>query len=314
MNQQKRRIVTLDFLWYRFPTSGVETYLFVPPLVMFIAASITATGGISGAFLLLPFQVSVLHYTSPGASATNFIYNIVAIPGGVYRYIRDGKFSWTLFLSLMIGTLPGVFFGYWMRIVYLPDPKRFKFFVGCVLIYLGLRTIWSALGEFRKGGGRPTQVKGRISREKFGLKSMVEFENRRYVFSSIGVMVVALFVGVIGGAYGIGGGALMAPYLISVLELPVYIVSGAALCSTWVTSILGAIIYAVGPLSTPSAQTSPDWLLGALFGLGGFAGTYFGAWLQKYLPSSWIKAVLGLIIVYIAVRYVSPMVMSFIAS
>jgi uncharacterized membrane protein YfcA len=304
----------LDFLWYRFPTSGVETYLFVPPLVMFVTASITATGGISGAFLLLPFQVSVLHYTSPGASATNFIYNIVAIPGGVYRYIRDGKFSWTLFLSLMIGTLPGVFFGYWMRIVYLPDPKRFKFFVGCVLLYLGLRTIWSAWGEFRKEGGRPTQVKGRISREKFGLKSMVEFENRRYVFSSIGVMVVALFVGVIGGAYGIGGGALMAPYLISVLELPVYIVSGAALCSTWVTSILGAIIYAVGPLSTPSAQTSPDWLLGALFGLGGFAGTYFGAWLQKYLPSSWIKAVLGLIIVYIAVRYVSPMVMSFIAS
>ena len=33
-------------------------------------------GGVSGAFLLLPFQVSVLGFTSPAVSPTNLIFNI----------------------------------------------------------------------------------------------------------------------------------------------------------------------------------------------------------------------------------------------
>ncbi len=298
----------LEIFMYRFPVSGVETYLFLPPLVMFLASTVTSTGGISGAFLLLPFQVSVLGYTAPGVNATNFVYNIIAIPSGVYRYIRDKKFSWTLFLSLMIGTLPGVFLGYYIRLVYLPSPRRFKFFVGCVLLYLGIRTLWSGINEFRKKASQLSKPKGQIEGEKFGLRSTVIFDGKSFSFSSINVIIVSLFIGVIGGAYGIGGGALTAPYLVSVLNLPVYIVSGSALCSTWVTSILGVLIYAFGPLSTETAKASPDWLLGILFGLGGLAGTYCGAWLQQCIGSSWIKVVLGLIIFTISYSYVAPVV------
>jgi len=50
-------------------------------------------GGISGAFLLLPFQMSFLNFTSPSVSSTNFVYNIVAIPSGVYRYIKEGRMA-----------------------------------------------------------------------------------------------------------------------------------------------------------------------------------------------------------------------------
>jgi uncharacterized membrane protein YfcA len=49
-------------------------------------------GGISGAFLLLPFQMSVLGYTNPSVSATNQFYNVVATPGGVWRlYLDSGR-------------------------------------------------------------------------------------------------------------------------------------------------------------------------------------------------------------------------------
>jgi hypothetical protein len=66
-------------------------------------------GGVSGAFLLLPFQVSFLNYTAPSVSATNQVFNIVAIPSGVYRYIREGRMLWPLTWAVIIGTLPGVF-------------------------------------------------------------------------------------------------------------------------------------------------------------------------------------------------------------
>jgi hypothetical protein len=39
--------------------------------------------GISGAFLILPFQMSVLGFVTPSVSATNFLYNVVGTPGGI---------------------------------------------------------------------------------------------------------------------------------------------------------------------------------------------------------------------------------------
>jgi len=292
------------FKWH-FETSGVNTYLFLPPLVMCLISSFTSMGGVSGAFILLPFQMSVLHYTSPGVSATNFVYNIVAIPGGVYRYIRDGKFSRIIFGALVGGTLPGVFVGYYIRIRYLPDPARFKIFVGLVLTYLGLRILWSAIGE-RTGGTKTPLASGRITQEAFGIKSTVYFNEKPYTFSLIPIVLVSLIVGVIGGAYGIGGGALMAPFLISVMNLPVYIVSGASLCSTWVSSIVAALFYAFGPLSSATSKASPDWFLGSLFGFGGLIGIYVGARLQRRMPATIIKVILGLTIMAVSIKYLWP--------
>ncbi len=302
----------LNVFKYHFHTSGVDTYLFLPPLVMLVISSCTSMGGVSGAFILLPFQMSVLHYTTPGVSATNFVYNIISIPGGVYRYIRDGKFSKVIFMALMVGTLPGVFLGYYIRIKYLPDPQKFKLFVGFVLIYLGTRTLLSAYSEIRPGNNRtnkfPPHKSGRITEEKFGMKSTVYFDNEPYSFSVVPIVLASLIVGVIGGAYGIGGGALMAPFLVSVIKLPVFIVSGASLCSTWVTSVVAALFYAFGPLTTVKANASPDWLLGSLFGFGGFLGIYIGARLQRVVPGVIIKIILGVTITGVALKYLWPLV------
>jgi hypothetical protein len=50
---------------------------------------------------------------------------------------------------------------------------------------------------------------------------------------------------------------------------------------------------------------APDWLLGALFGLGGIAGMYLGARYQKHVPANAIKWMLSVIIVFTALKYVS---------
>ena len=90
-------------------------------------------GGISGAFLLLPFQVSVLHFTSPAVSATNFVYNIVAIPSGVYRYMKEGRMAWPLAWIVIIGTLPGVLDRLLSAgALSCPTREAFKLFVGLV--------------------------------------------------------------------------------------------------------------------------------------------------------------------------------------
>ena len=79
----------MEFLEVVFPVSGVKANVLLPPLVALAISFFTSMGGVSGAFLILPFQMSVLGYVSPSVSATNFVYNIVGIPGGVAGYIKE---------------------------------------------------------------------------------------------------------------------------------------------------------------------------------------------------------------------------------
>jgi uncharacterized membrane protein YfcA len=74
-----------------FPVSGIEVQPALPLIFAFVVSFFTSMGGVSGGFLLLPFQVGVLGFTSPAVSPTNLIFNIAAIPNTIYRYIRyDG--------------------------------------------------------------------------------------------------------------------------------------------------------------------------------------------------------------------------------
>jgi len=137
-----------------FPTAGIEANPLLPVCVAFVVSFFASMGGISGAFLLLPFQMSVLGYTAPSVSATNQFYNIVAIPSGVARYIREGRMVWPLVWVVVAGTLPGVLVGAFLRVRWLPDARDFKLFVGLVLLYIGFRMVRDLLRPARNGKAR----------------------------------------------------------------------------------------------------------------------------------------------------------------
>ena len=96
------------------------------------------------------------------------------------------------------------------------------------------------------------------------------------------------------------------PILVVVFHLPVYAISGVALAGTFINSIIGVIIYVIlGHIyGRPDLVITPDWHLGILFGIGGLAGTYTGASLQKYMPVRLIKGILTVCLLFIAVKYV----------
>ena len=98
----------------------------------------------------------------------------------------------------------------------------------------------------------------------------------------------------VGGTYGIGGGAIIAPLLVTWFGLSVHSVAGAALAGTGVTSLAAVIAYQAIALLDPSTRVAPNWTLGLLFGLGGIAGTYLGALCQGRVPARLIEWMLGL--------------------
>jgi uncharacterized membrane protein YfcA len=320
----------MDLLNMTFPVSGVTASILFPPVVSLIISFFTSMGGISGAFLLLPFQMSVLNYTAPSVSGTNHVFNIVAIPGGVYRYIKEGRMAWPLTWVVIAGTLPGVFIGYYLRVLFLPDPKTFKLFVGCVLLYIGIRLFKELLGgnKGQTAGAKALEEKFKVRAVKIkkeqsskiaaGIpaeavvktisismkKVEYDFWGERFSFHTLGMFSLAFIVGIIGGAYGIGGGAIIAPFCVAFFQLPIYTIAGATLMGTFITSVAGALFFSVLP-ATNGISPMPDWPLGFLFGMGGFIGMYLGAKTQKYVPQKFIKVFVGSAVIVLAVKYIA---------
>lgn len=299
-----------------FATAGIEVSPWLPPLAAFVVSLFTSMGGVSGAFLLLPFQMSFLGYTAPSVSATNQVFNIVAIPSGVYRYLKEKRMVWPLTWAVILGTLPGVILGAVIRVSYLPDPKSFKVFAGLVLAYIGLRMVRDLMkgkekkseSSFRQSvkDSKGSAAAGQVTVREFSLKRIsYEFAGETYTTSTTTIFVMSLVVGVVGGVYGIGGGAIVAPFFVSICGLPVYTVAGAALMGTLVTSVAGVTFYQILAAFHTGQSIAPDWGLGILFGLGGMCGMYCGARLQKHVPARVIKAMLSVIILGTAFKYVA---------
>jgi uncharacterized membrane protein YfcA len=230
---------------------------------------------------------------------------------------------WPLTWVVVIGTVPGVLVGTVVRVRYLPDPRTFKLFVGMVLLYIGARMVRDLLGRSIEDKESSEQRFGRLVQEYrvraenepgANLPTVrmthVDFKRISYEFygehfdvSVWAVLCLCAVVGIIGGVYGIGGGAIIAPFFVSVLGLPVYTVAGAALMGTFVTSIAAVGFYqAIAPFY-PDMSVAPDWTLGFLFGLGGMVGIYLGARCQKYVPARAIKWMLVSVILFTGVKY-----------
>ncbi|MBI5556105.1 MAG: sulfite exporter TauE/SafE family protein [Deltaproteobacteria bacterium] len=313
-----------------FATAGIEVNPLIPPLVAFVISFFTSMGGVSGAFLLLPFQMSFLGYTNPSVSATNQLFNVVAIPSGVYRYCQEGRMVWPLTWIVVIGTLPGVLIGAIVRVVYLPDPRNFKLFAAGVLLYIGVKMIRDLLSN-NAGSANKTKSENRfqemvrqrraktagqgtagsapppvITVTRFNLKRVgYTFYDETFDVSFWGIFALSFIVGIAGGIYGIGGGSIMAPFFVTIFGLPVYTVAGAALMGTFVTSVAGVAFYQGLAWVYPDVSVAPDWSLGVLFGLGGMAGMYLGARCQKFVPAKTIKWMLAAVITITAAKYIA---------
>lgn len=286
---------------FEFPVSGLILPLWLPPLAAMIIAFFTSMVGISGAVLLVPFQLTALGFASPAASATNLVFNLVAIPGGMYRYWRENRLFWPLALVITLGGAPGTFVGAWLRTHWLAKRAAFEYFVAAILFYLA----WRMLADLRhKAVVTPTTGAVRLLGWN---QRVIRFTQggREYAIPVPSALGFSFLVGIIGTAYGIGGGSFMVPLCLSVCRLPVHAIAGATLTSTFLTSGIALAAYSWMP-APAGVATRPDWWLGLAFGVGGLAGAYLGARLQKHVPQRLLKGFLGLLLLGLALRYLWP--------
>ncbi|MET0421461.1 MAG: sulfite exporter TauE/SafE family protein [Acidimicrobiia bacterium] len=254
--------------------SGVWLYV-VATAAAFGIATVASPAGVSGAVLLLPFQVGALGTPSPAVTPTNLLYNVVATPGALLRYWQQGQTGGRLTRTLLVGTVPGIVVGSIIRVELVPGPRVFEGIIAVVLIPLGASLLLRRADEPRAGRWR--------------------------IDGSAPLVAISALVGCVGGIYGIGGGSILAPMLISFGRSPRE-VAPATLATTLVTSIVGIATFVI--LSTNAhASVAPEWGVGIALGVGGLLGSYTGARLQPRLPEATIRRLLGLLVIAIGLRY-----------
>jgi uncharacterized membrane protein YfcA len=239
--------------------------------VGFAVACLCAPAGISGAFILLPIQVSLLGVPTSAATASNLLYNVVSTPGGIARYRREGRLDRDLARVVIYGSLPGVIVGSLLRVSLFQSPAAFKTFVGAVLVALAAKLLLDVWAGWHHR--KPIRAGSRSA-----------------------VLAVSAAVGVVGGIYGIGGGSILAPYLVAMAGLSTYRVAGAALLATLVTS-------AAGMLTLIALGSGPDWTVGLLLGAGGLLGSYVGAALQRRIVESSLKLLIAALAGALGIAY-----------
>ena len=245
-----------------------------------LIATVTAPVGVSGAVFLLPVQLSVFGVPSPAVTPTNLLFNVVAGPGALARFHRDGRLRGPLTPLLVAGTLPGVVIGAVVRVFAVPGPTVFRLLVALLLLPLGLWLIARTLRPAARPAPGGTAAHPPSPRTLTGL---------------------ALLVGIVGGVYGIGGGSLLGPLLVG-RGLPIAQVAPAALASTFVTSLAGAGTFALLSLRG-SEDIAPDWSLGLACGIGGLIGGYLGARLQPRVPETALRVLLGVLATALGAAY-----------
>lgn len=168
--------------------------------------------------------------------------------------------------------------GVWLRGHYLMGGYVFSYFMGSVLLFLSVELILSSLFV------RQIHTYETTIQCKYAGLSLIVVTNRgnTYRVNVPLLLITAVLVGIVSGAYGIGGASILSPILMGPMELSPYVISGPTLMATFAVSMVGVVSYTY--LGYP-----PDVVNGLFMGMGGMAGIYLGTIVQKRLPERYIK-------------------------
>jgi len=256
--------------------------------------------GVGGGFLLTPLLIfSGIPAPVAVASVTGQV--VAASTSGALSYYRHGGIDFHLALYLVLSGIIGAFVGV-STFSALRSAGQLDLVISAgYLIFLGsigtllLVEAAGSLIRYKKGHARPSKLPGKHN-WIHGLPLRVRFKRSNLYVSVLPVLAIGLFIGFLGSLLGIGGGFILVPALVYLLRVPGNVVIGTSLLQ--VLSIMAAttMLHAVN-------SQSVDIVLAVSLMVGGVTGAQFGASLGRHLRGEQLRALLGLIVLAVAIRF-----------
>lgn len=302
-----------------FPVAGVAVPIWHLVWMGFWTGYTMALVGEATGIFSLPYSMSILRFESLAVTPTNLIITCVNPLGALLGFWREKRWNLDFALWPCLGTVVGSQVGPFLRTFYLSDPTPFKALVGVSLVLLGGHLLYEitprylatkqALKEFKEkfdaqvrrmvGQGKaPSGIPEGMAIRTVGrslTRVTISFWDQRWTLSTPVLFAIGTGVGVISSTFGVGGGFLMTPILVTFFKMPIYVIVAASIPFVIVQSLVGVFAYSVTLPWLTGSSVTPE------FGWAFFVASsaVFGAWLaaktQKYVPERYLKLMLGAI-------------------
>jgi uncharacterized protein len=251
--------------------------------------------GVGGGFLLTPLLI-LIGIPSPVAVASGANQTLGASVSGLIAQWRrgnvDAKMGGVLLVGGLLGSAAGVQLFALLRRVGQVDLAVSLFYV-VVLGTVGvLMVMESARAILRRRRAVPRRLHAHYWMHGLPLKT--RFRKSRLYISVIPPALVGFGIGVLSAVMGVGGGFMLVPAMIYLIGMPTAVVIG--------TSLFQVVFVAANVTLLQAVQVgSVDLLLTMLLLGGGVAGAQFGAAMGTRLRGEETRALLGLMVLGVAV-------------
>jgi uncharacterized membrane protein YfcA len=218
-------------------------------------------GGASGYLAAMALFGVAPAVMKPTALALNVLVSLIA----TVRFYRAGAFSWSLFLPLILASVPMAYLG---GVLTLPA-EYYRPLVGLVLLYAAWRFFVTA-GSAEYALAQPS----------------------RFVLLGSGAAL-----GLLSGLTGVGGGIFLSPLLLYLRWAPLKTISGTSAAFILANSIAGLAGVMSQGASLPPAL--PLWAAAAV--VGGLVGAEYGS---RRLGNAMIQKLLAVVLVIAGLKMV----------
>ena len=259
--------------------------------------------GVGGGFLMTPLLI-FMGVPSAIAVGTQANQLVAASVSGMVAHWRRGNVDLRMGLILLIGGTVGSFIGSWI-FAWLNKLGQVDLLVGLsYVIFLGaigglmmLEAIRTILHNRKIAGGwtppRPQRRKKRTWVQKFPLR--MGFRKSRLYISIIPPLIIGFVVGIMSAIMGVGGGFIVLPAMIYILNMPTSLVIGTSLFQISVIMSLTTVLHS-------ATNQSVDVVLALLLLVGSVIGAQFGTRVGEKLKGEQLRGLLAFMVLLVCIR------------
>lgn len=262
--------------------------------------------GVGGGFLLTPLLI--FSGIPPAVAVASTTAQVVASSSSAAltywrRRLIDTKLAAVLVVAGVIGSSIGVaIFSLLRRLGQLDlliavGYVTFLGLVGSLMLAESIR----AIAHIRRGRPLPLRRPGRHN-WIHGLPFKMRFRRSKLYVSVIPILGIGIGIGMLGALLGIGGGFILVPALIYLLRVPTSIVIGTSLIQ-----MVGTM--AVATILQSGTNHTVDGVLALILMVGGVIGAQFGARVGAQIRGEQLRALLGLLVLAVAIRFLVNLVL-----
>jgi hypothetical protein len=282
-------------MYFYLPVAEVSVNLFLLLGIGGAVGILSGLFGVGGGFLITPllFFVGIPPAVAVATSANQIVASSVS---ALMAHVRRRGVDFWMGTVLLIGGLVGSAIG--VQIFnYLKSLGQVDLFVNlCYVFFLGgigsLMMVESIQAFIKSGKQAPKRRKHNWIHK---LPFKVKFRVSGLYISVIPPLLVGALVGLLGAVMGVGGGFIMVPAMIYLLQMPTKVVVGTSLFQIIFVAAFNTMMHAI-------TNHTVDMVLALLLLIGGVVGAQIGSRFGAKLRGEQLRILLAALVLGVGIK------------